>query len=284
MTTVPLAIRHVFLTRFNLATPGREARHRVRASWLEERFDLFERYCLPTMAAQTEQDFAWLIYFDDQTPDWARARIERARGVRDFHPCYTALFDADGWARTTLHVVDDDRRDVLLTSNLDNDDGLAGDYVARVQAAARAAWTGRRIALNVTEGFVMQGNALYRHRHRFNAFSNLLESHEAPKVVHAYSHMEIADHMPMVQVGGGGGWLQVVHNDNVSNRVRGTRVGRVEALVRFPAGVVRDVCDPGIAALATDRLVTGPARGLRDLATHLAHRVLAWTGLRKSRR
>lgn len=270
-----LAIRHVFLTRFNLATPGREAAHRVRAGWLEERFDLFERYCLPAMAAQTEQDFDWIVYFDDQTPAWARARVDATRRVRAFHPCYTALFDADGWARSTLAHVGAERRDVLLTSNLDNDDGLAIDYVARVQAAARAEWRGARVALNMTNGFVLNGDALYRHHHRSNAFSNLVEDYAAPHTINTLRHMEIANHVPLVQMGGPGGWLQVVHDDNVSNRVRGTRVSRLEATARFPEILVRDVIDPGVAALAIDRVVTAPMRMLRDIAFGGARHALA---------
>lgn len=270
--TIPLSIRHLVLTRFNLATPGREVAHRLRAGWLEGRFDLFERYCLPAMAAQTEQDFDWIVYFDDHTPDWARARIEGTRQVRNFYPCYTALFEAEGWARTVLARIGDDRRDVLLTSNLDNDDGLAVDYVARVQTAARGAWAGHSIALNVTNGFVLCGDALYRHRHPSNAFTNLVEGYHAPRTVNTLRHMEIADHVPLVQVAGPGGWLQVVHDDNVSNRVRGIRVDRVEAARRFPAALMQNVTNPGIAELLIDRIIGGPMRGLRDRAVGAARR------------
>ncbi len=52
-----MAFTHLILTRFNLATPGRESAIRNRPGWLAERFDLFERICLPSVASQTCRDF-----------------------------------------------------------------------------------------------------------------------------------------------------------------------------------------------------------------------------------
>lgn len=62
---------HFLITRFNLnlyerdkhAAPTRTAR------WLEHRFEVFERYCLPSVAAQTATDFRWLCLFDAATPE-----------------------------------------------------------------------------------------------------------------------------------------------------------------------------------------------------------------------
>ena len=56
-------IDHVFLTRFNLPSGGTEARIRARETWLAERWTLFERYCAPSVAAQTSDRFRWIIYF-----------------------------------------------------------------------------------------------------------------------------------------------------------------------------------------------------------------------------
>src|SRR6188508_2207312 len=97
-----MRIRHVLLTRFNMPTPGREAKLRSDPGWLARRFDLFERYCLPTIAAQDAQDFGWIVYFDEATPAPFRDRIERLRGIREFHPYYTHLFGPSGWRDSVL--------------------------------------------------------------------------------------------------------------------------------------------------------------------------------------
>ena len=77
---------HVIMTRFNMPTPGRESHIRSRPGWLAGRFELFERYCLPSIAAQTTRDFHWVVYFDVETPPEFRARIEACRAVFPFVP------------------------------------------------------------------------------------------------------------------------------------------------------------------------------------------------------
>ena len=96
------AFTHVIQTRFNLATPGRELAIRTQPGWLLERFQLFELWCLPSVAAQTSRNFTWLIYFDEGTPEVFRKRIANLQRVFPFVPVFTGLFPGDGWARSAL--------------------------------------------------------------------------------------------------------------------------------------------------------------------------------------
>jgi len=260
------------MTRFNLATRGREEAFRRAEDWLEGRFELFERYCLPTLAAQTCQDFDWIIYFDDRTPQWARARVRQAQAIRRFHACYTPLFGADGWRRTVLDLVGEDRRDALLTSTLDNDDGLAIDYVQRVQDFASPFVGGPAVALNVEEGFVLRDRALFHHHHPSNAFVNLLEPYgRRLRTANAVRHMELASHVTVHQVPGPPGWLQVVHGSNVSNRIRGRRVPPQVAEGRFQPGFLH-ISEPDLVSLGLERLLLSPIRSLRDMAARVFRR------------
>ncbi|MBP0576017.1 hypothetical protein J8J27_35390, partial [Mycobacterium tuberculosis] len=55
-------------------------------------FDLFRTYCLPSVAAQTRQDFEWVIFFDEQTPDEFRRQIAELQAVYPFRAEFTGLF------------------------------------------------------------------------------------------------------------------------------------------------------------------------------------------------
>ena len=267
---------HIVMTRFNLPTPGRESAHRARSGWLAERFDLFERYCLPAMAAQAEQDFAWLVFFDEATPAWARERIEAARRQREFQPVYTGLFPAEGWARAVRERIGPPvtgRR--IITSNLDNDDALGIDALARVRRAAESHDPGARFAVNLPDGFVLAGDSLFAHRHLHNAFTHLIEpDDDRLATTMTIRHMDLFRHVPVIQAEGPGAWLQVVHGGNVSNKVRGRRVSRAEAARSFPAGIVAEVRDPGPVAALFESLLLAPARALRDRAFALARRIV----------
>ncbi len=45
----PQGVDHVFLTRFNLPSAGFESMVRAKQGWLQNRVELFERFCLPSL-------------------------------------------------------------------------------------------------------------------------------------------------------------------------------------------------------------------------------------------
>ena len=257
---------HVLLTRFNLATPGRETALRQSQYWLAGRFDLFDRYCLPSIAAQDSHEFDWLIFFDILTPDWARTRIEAGRRIFPFTPIFTELFPGEGWARQVRAAIGPaDAGRIVITSNLDNDDGLARDYMRRVRQAAVANWHGQTFAVNVPDGYVVGDGSLYLHHHRFNAFTNLVEADsDAMRTTKTIRHMDLPGLMPIVQAPGGPGWLQVVHGGNVSNKIRGARIARPQR-DDFPPATLDDVAPVGAGQLFVDNRIRYPIRAFRDM-------------------
>ena len=62
---------HFIITRFNLNLYAQDKHDLPTRTdrWLEHRFEVFERYCLPSVAAQTSGNFTWLCLFDAATPD-----------------------------------------------------------------------------------------------------------------------------------------------------------------------------------------------------------------------
>ena len=166
----------------------------------------------------------------------------------------------------------------MLTTNLDNDDALSSDFAERLAAVASPH---PRVAVYVPTGLIKEGSGLYVRRDPRNAFCSVLESWDAPVTCWAEYHNRLPSLMPVVEVPGGPGWLQVVHGDNVSNRVRGRLASPRPYQDRFP-GMVDDVPEPTRRDLATDVLVRGPARQVRDgarsAARGLAIRVLGKDG------
>lgn len=269
-------LHHTLITRFNLATPDREASFRNLPGWLEARFDLFRRYCLPSIAAQSCQDFDWLVFFDENTPDWARSEILRLHPVRPFHAIFTPIFDNGGWARAVRAIAGPPRAGRrLLTSNLDNDDALAIDYIERVRRKALETSVRGRFAINVPDGLIFSENRIYLHRHRQNAFTNLVEPDDGDfSTTMTIRHMELADHVPVIQAEGKPGWLQVIHDTNVSNRVRGRRVSTDRTHARFPAGIPGDISDPSRVVQLAEYLLVWPLRELRDRIFALYRRIV----------
>ncbi|MBZ4486909.1 glycosyltransferase [Microbacterium sp. cx-55] len=263
-----VSVDHVLLTRFNLPTPGPESLVRARDGWLRERIDLFERYTIPSVDRQTVGGVPWIVYLDPQSPAWLLDRLRPYVDRGLFTPLYR---DAVTW----VDVAADARAltgasgDVLLTTNLDNDDALADDFVERLQRLARRH---RHAVIYLTSGLIAHGDDLYLRRDRRNAFCSVVESWESPGTAWNDWHTLLPRHYPAVTEAGAPAWLQVVHGGNVSNRIRGTRVDPAAYRARFAPAL--PAVTPTRASLLADRCVGAPVRAARELVRATAKSVL----------
>lgn len=259
MKTVPF--NHVLMTRFNLATPGRELSIRTQPGWLESRFDLFERYCLPSVAAQTEHNFCWIIYFDKDTPPAFRERIESLRSVTNFHPYFTGLFPASGWAQSIAEVVAP-QAPLLLTTRLDSDDALSKDFIERLHENV-VAQTYALGAYNFTNGLTRRGDRIYSLCHTSNAFFSWLESSRNYQTACTIPHMEVAEQGHVYQLGGDPAWMQIIHDRNVSNRIRGRRAAP-DAAASFIGEAGEEIARANKLTLALDHMLLSNLRSGQD--------------------
>jgi hypothetical protein len=217
-------VKHFLLTRFNVAAPGREQTIRLRPGWLAGRFALFREYCLPSVAAQTRQDFEWLVFFDDQTPEEYRRVILELQAVYPFRSEFTAFFEMNKIVPQLVSASED--ADWLLTTRLDSDDILAIDHMARLREAVSPV---RPRVVNFSEGVILSiadaRPRLYRVLDDANPFASLMEA-MGPDVrtIWGEKHVDIERLAPLAQVGEAPAWMQIVHGANVSNRIKGRRV------------------------------------------------------------
>lgn len=251
-------IDHVLLTRFNLPSGGSEARIRASESWLTNRWGLFERYCAPSVAAQTAA-VRWIIYFDPESPQWLRTAIAPYVDAKLFTPIYRAEVSREELL-SDVHGVSSGRGRMLVTTNLDNDDGLASDFAERLQ---RAVTFDDRRAMFLVNGLIKSPDGVYRRRDADNAFCSVAEPWDDPVMCWSEWHLMLRRTMPVVEIDGAPGWLQVVHGENVSNRVRGSLTSPRPWAALFP-GALEDVTPPSRSAVLRDRFVTAPVRTIRD--------------------
>jgi hypothetical protein len=258
---------HVILTRFNCSNSrssnDREIAIRSQPGWLEERFQLFERYCLPSVLAQTNQNFEWRIYFDRHTPP---EFLERARRGFAGRPNIRLML-CDIYGSETLQ--EDLAKDLpgaggwLVTTRFDNDDALHRQFVERLHREVRP---GVRESLNFPLGVVYGRGKAYLSRQESNAFISLSEPFPNFLTVTAAPHNTMGRIAPLRDLEGGPAWMQVVHDLNVSNKLRGTRMPRAKLLSGFES-VRLDLNgqdDESQLKMAAENLTLGTARVVMD--------------------
>jgi GT2 family glycosyltransferase len=266
------SVDHVVCTRFNLPTPGPESLVRAQHDWLVNRMALFERYTVPSVRGQTVRDFHWLVYLDSASPTWLRDRmrplVEEGLVTPRYRECVTWQ-DVASDAREVTGATGD----LLLTTNLDNDDALAPDFVARLQHLA-VAHPGS--ALFLRTGLILHGDAVYLRHDPRNAFCSVSEPWHRPVTAWRDWHTLLGEHLPVVSTDGAPAWLQVVHGQNVSNRVRGTRVCPTAYRARFP-GMLDTVPPVDAATLAVERALRSPVRSAKEAARGAGKQVVLGT-------
>lgn len=225
-------IAHFILTRFNVRLVFDMAERDapkglgLDSGWLERRFALYERYCLPSVAAQTVWDFRWLVFLDERTPSRYR---DRMAALAEEHPFLMPVYCREFTAGEVLRVIGEHQPQetaLRITSRLDNDDMLHPRYVERMQDRARAeAAAGRDLDtgffLAFPLGCCLRGGDAYLQRYRNNPFSSYVSGPAAQRTVLDTDHRYIADMAPVVYEWRPPMWCQVIHGENVANALRG---------------------------------------------------------------
>lgn len=214
----------VYVTRFNIAsalakTP-RKPVHLDR-SWLDERIALFERFCVPKMAAQTDDRFTWLILIDPETDAAIVKRLARAPNAE----LSAVVPEAALGPTVAAHVAQ--IGDSIITARLDSDDQLSAGYTAALRAIE---WNGRRrFAAYFTKGLYLDAiSGAYRAvRLPLNQFPAVFERRQSGSflTVHAHQHNQLFKSMDAIQIWSKRPmWCTVVHGGNISNRMHGKPV------------------------------------------------------------
>lgn len=249
---------HVLLTRFNLPTPGVEGLIRARDNWLAERVELFETYTVPSVERQTKRP-SWLVYLDPQSPPWLVDRLQLWQDREVLTAVYRDVVETSD-LRADLNAHVHRSHDRLMTTNLDNDDGLAIDFCERLGAVRTSV---PRSVVYWPSGLIRRGQNLYVRTDRRNAFCSVLESWSEPVTSWSEYHNEFPRTMPVTELKAPPGWLQIVHGSNVSNRVRGRLVSPIPYLDRY-AGALAGVRIPDRSEVLRDSMLGYPLRSARD--------------------
>jgi hypothetical protein len=271
--------RHFVLTRFNVR--NRYYTGDPEENWLLRRLDLFQRFTVPSFAAQSQKDFRWLVLIDSESPAWFREALDAiGRGLLEAVDV-AGSFTAEVAADLVAERLD---RPFVMTTRVDNDDAVAVDFIETIQ---RAFVPVDKQFINLVDGAQLAGSRVYRRPYTQNPFVTLAEraEDERPAGVFVTRHYEVGTYAPVVNIRSGHPmWLQVVHSGNVLNELVGlrTRARRVapwfgchlsdeDRLVEFSTDFARGAGRIGVRLAARPHrlvelgraLMARPARRLR---------------------
>lgn len=220
--------KHFVITRFNLdysAVPGYE-NYKLPDNpleWLDNRFMIYEKHCLPSIINQTNRNFIWFVLFDINTPVKYREKIGTFEKELDF---FKPLFLKDGNPVTIKDVLNTELKSYLdktdrfvITSRIDNDDAFHESMIQDVQSLFKEK---HNYFISSTYGlqYDVKKKVIARMHHENNHFISRVESlSEGIETVIFANHSNISKMAEVVYINEKKKplWLEIIHGSNLIN-------------------------------------------------------------------
>ena len=220
---------HYLVTRFNVPVNNwnkdKSGIPTLDNQWMQHRLSLFTRYCLPTIAGQSEKNFTWIIYCSSDTLPHDLQRIEESvrlvpgtlvRRVSDPEQMLDDLRQEISSAPTSY----------IITSRVDNDDGLGKNYIKSIQEHFKEM---DKLLLNPCGGILydIHEKVMTQMKSSFkNHYTSLVEKKKSAGnmlTVLGCAHDSPPEDLSIENIPGIN-WLKIIHERNLKSQLKGKPV------------------------------------------------------------
>ncbi len=220
--------KHYLITRFNLKNKvwhyDKNNQSILDDAWLRSRILLFETYCFPSIEAQSNKDFEWLVYFDKSSPDFLLEKIaDWCNRCANFSPQYSVDYETfksiDLPDYITHHT--EEKCDFIITTRLDNDDALRNTAIEKIQ---KAFIPQSNVIIDCVNGYCYDRESYIYTKYTMisNPFISYIEStHATMYSVYREEHPKWIGKAMFITIKEPRMWFQVIHNENMINTQHG---------------------------------------------------------------
>ena len=214
------------LTRFNILLwrQDKEGKKVRTIKWLEHRFSLFEKYCLPSIKNQTCQNFEWIVLFDNMTPDSFKERIvSYQKECPQLTPVFVDPKNGRDFAEIFRYeIIKRLKSKRVISTYLDNDDALNVRFVEDLQQRILSVIDGTFFYYDEGYQFYTEDKYMLQIHYPRNHFVSVVEKGDATTIKGIFGH---GRHYYIDQIKGARivhvktvpMWCEVVHEKNILN-------------------------------------------------------------------
>ncbi len=220
---------HVIVTRFNVNISTAKTKEVAKINpatdvgYLDRRFTLFETYTVPSIQTQTNQNFIWVVLFHADIPQKYKEKIARLQQEYPvFHPIFVG--DTQDVQAVLSDVLLQFAAKRYIISRIDNDDAFHASFVAQVQKMVAADATSEYVIIfpygvQYHENQRIAANYIFDLNH-FSTLVTVYDGQGLLKNILDYNHMKVGSYFTLKQVAlAVPMWLEVIHDNNISNRM-----------------------------------------------------------------
>lgn len=222
----PMELQHFLLTRFNILLwrQDKEGQKVRTTKWLEHRFTLFEKYCLPSIKNQTCQDFEWIVLFDSMTPDSFKERIAcYQKDCPQLIPVFVEPENGRCFADIfRKEIVKRLKAKRVISTYLDNDDCLNIRFVEDLQHRVTTVSDGTFFYYDEGYQYYTEDKFMMQIHYPRNHFVSVVEQGNASIVKGVFGHgrhyyIDSIEGAKIEHIKTKPMWCEVVHEKNILN-------------------------------------------------------------------
>lgn len=253
-----MRFNHFIITRFNLPIWSQTKAGKISTiedTYLQDRFHLFEKFCLPSIEQQTCQDFKWLVLFDINTPDYFKKKIEELQNrYNRFIPCFfdinnqnieneyydyfnkyiseLNLKESDykntdeyiqriltpNFISKCIHKYTKNEVDFIITTRIDNDDSFHKNFIEVIQNEVKS--QNKFILLDYINGYryILKNRSVSKFCFPNGHFTTLIEPYKTNlQTVIYWNHFLAHKIIPIKHINCKPMYIELIHNSNVIN-------------------------------------------------------------------
>lgn len=234
---------NIFLiTRFNLymadsfyENSGMDKSISINEKYLEKRFELFEKFCFPSIEAQTDKDFYWLVLFNSDTPDFFKQRIENLKNnaTINFIPIFLKYYDIEVIKNKILELKNESNW--VTSVRTDNDDILVKNFIEKIRELSPAI---NKTAINFEKGlhYKLDTQEIGIHNPKSNHFITYIEDISKNfELVYKCDHGQIyhSGLNKYINIKKEPMWVELIHGSNVANEFTSYPIAKDNDILDF---------------------------------------------------
>ena len=216
------AIPNVFKDRSN----SRDVASLYEEPYFSDRFNIFRNVTLESFNQQTNKNFKLLIYHTNSIPDDKKILFNE---LEKQYPFIQNLYIENG----EMYIPEELKEDINLTFRIDNDDGIAVDFIEKLEA----------IKTNYTEDLIISIPHIYKIGRCDKETYNVMQlDYPSNSIGLAYltnaekTIMDLGNHYDLVsrfksKLLDGNGGLQIINGYNVANSFE-NRAGKNKSTIK----------------------------------------------------
>ena len=216
-------MKHFLVTRFNVRASIEKVSISQSDAWLSHRFELFEKYCLPSVKNQSNQNCTWCVLFNTGTPQKYKEKVKKiSNSYNNFMPIFINESSEINPALSRFIASNIEESDqYIITTRLDNDDLIHKQFIDTIQELF---YPTNGMVIDLRKGYqvsIEKDNLeIRKYYHLFNHFISLVEDSTNFLTVMSRNHFLWRDSKSIVVSDNKRLWIELVHSKNKANRVK----------------------------------------------------------------